>query len=120
MLSFIYRFQEGDSNWIHAIGILILFLEGLHSLCYRRGEEFKWFCPSVFIYLYFSIVPAIWKLELKTDRRVLLCQYIKVVVGQNSTCLLKDMRSPLLLKNLLMDLMQVSVIFIYLFIYFYL
>jgi hypothetical protein len=43
--------QEEDTYWKLAIGIIVLALEGFHSLCYRKGEELKWFCPSVFIYL---------------------------------------------------------------------
>jgi len=41
-------------------------------------QELPWFCPSVLIYLG-SIIPAIWILELKTNRRELLCSYIKLV-----------------------------------------
>ncbi len=70
--------QEGDKYWNLAIGILVLFGEGLHSLCYRRGEELKWFSPSVFIYLA-TIVPAIWKLELGTNRKEILCTYVEIV-----------------------------------------
>ena len=90
--------QEGDSYWIFAIGILCLILEGLHSLCYRRGEELKWFCPSVFLYLC-TIVPAIWILELGTDRREILCRYIQIVkLNEND----EDRR------NMLLDLMQLG------------
>ena len=81
-----------------AIGILLLILEGLHSLCYRRGEELKWFCPSVFLYLC-TIVPAIWILELGTDRREILCRYIHIVeLNENN----EDR------KNMLLDLMQLG------------
>ena len=40
-----------DSYWKLAVGILVLALEGFHALCYRKGQELSWFCPSVFIYL---------------------------------------------------------------------
>jgi hypothetical protein len=43
--------QEEDSYWKLAIGIVIIALEGFYALCYRKGEELSWFCPSVFIYL---------------------------------------------------------------------
>jgi hypothetical protein len=43
--------QEQDSYWQLAIGILVLAAEGFHALCYRKGEELSWFCPSVLIYL---------------------------------------------------------------------
>ena len=90
--------KEGDTYWFIAIGILCLFGEGLHSLCYRRGEELKWFCPSVFIYLV-NIVPAIWILELHTNRREILCLYIDMIKGSDHDHLKRTM---------LMDLMQVS------------
>ena len=45
------HFQYGDKYWYFLLGILCLGLEGLHSLCKRRGEELKWVCPSIFIYL---------------------------------------------------------------------
>ena len=43
--------QEEDVYWNLAVGIVVLILEGIHALCYRKGEELSWFCPSVFIYL---------------------------------------------------------------------
>ena len=69
--------QEGDDYWKLAVGILCLLGEGLHSLCYRRGEELKWFSPSVFIYLA-SVVPAIWVLELDAKRNEILCIYVDI------------------------------------------
>ena len=72
---------------------------GLHSLCYRRGEELKWFSPSVFIYLA-SVVPAIWFLELDAKRNEILCIYVEIVKNDN---LEADM------VTMLMDLMQVSI-----------
>ena len=69
--------------------------EGLHSLCYRRGEELKWICPSVVIYLA-SIVPAIWILELTTNRIELLCLYVQSFDTADA-----------LQRSLLMDLLQV-------------
>ena len=90
--------QEEDKYWQLAIGILVLLLEGLYALCYRKGQELEWFCPSVFIYLC-SIVPAIWILELKPNRREVLCAYVKFVMDQDD---LQGIRSKMLL-----DLMQV-------------
>ena len=57
-----------------------------------------WFCPSVLIYLA-SIIPAIWILELKTNRREILCSYIKLVREGGEG----DERR----LNMLLDLMQV-------------
>jgi hypothetical protein len=33
-----FFYQEEDSYWKLAIGIIILFVEGLHALCYRKGQ----------------------------------------------------------------------------------
>ena len=90
-----YIFKAGDGYWKFAIGILFLIGEGLHSLCYRRGEELKWICPSVVIYLA-SIVPAIWILELTTNRIELLCLYVQSFDTADA-----------LQRSLLMDLLQV-------------
>lgn len=88
--------QEGDNYWYMGIGILVLFGEGLHALCYRRGEELKWFSPSVFFYLA-SIVPAIWILELDTNRKQILCIYVDIVKNTPDSSK----------QSMLMDLMQV-------------
>ena len=69
---------------------------GLHSLCYRRGEELKWFSPSVFIYLA-SVVPAIWVLELDAKRNEILCIYVDIVENTHDANR----------EAMLMDLMQV-------------
>ena len=90
--------QEEDSYWKMAIGILIQALEGFHALCYRKGEELSWFCPSVLIYLG-SIVPAIWILELKTNRRETLCLYIETISALGSD---DPHRS-----NMMLDIMQI-------------
>ena len=33
--------QEEDGYWKLAIGVLVLILEGLHALCYRKGKFSK-------------------------------------------------------------------------------
>ena len=76
--------------------ILHLLALGLHSLCYRRGEELKWFSPSVFIYLA-SVVPAIWVLELDAKRNEILCIYVDIVENTHDANR----------EAMLMDLMQV-------------
>jgi hypothetical protein len=72
---------------------------------------------SVDVVLYCSIVPAIWILELKTNRRAVLCLYIELI--QSSLGLEKDaaasaehsqIRSDEILKsNILLDIMQVQI-----------
>ena len=107
--------QEGDTYWKLGIGIIILFCDGLHALCNRKvflsivsqksefpnhietiindmilnfqGEELKHFCPSVFIFLA-TILPAVWILELKTDRRELLCLTIENFQGKYNRIIL--------------------------------
>ncbi|XP_059489086.1 transmembrane protein 26 [Neocloeon triangulifer] len=55
--------------WYLSAPILLLFFEGIFTLTIKRSQEWKWFCPSVFLYLA-SVVPAIWLLELdKLDKR---------------------------------------------------
>jgi hypothetical protein len=64
-------------------------------------QELPWFCPSVLIYLA-SIIPAIWILELKTNRREILCSYIKLVRDGGEG----DAKR----FNMLLDLMQVCLL----------
>ncbi|XP_074655731.1 transmembrane protein 26-like [Tubulanus polymorphus] len=56
--------------WYLSLAIGGLFIETLVTLCKKRGQEWKWFCPSVLFYL-LSVVPAIWFLELiELDKRI--------------------------------------------------
>ncbi|XP_076451190.1 transmembrane protein 26-like [Babylonia areolata] len=52
-----------DRFWYMASGMGLLVLEMTITLGKKGGKEWKWFCPSVFIYL-MCVVPAIWFLEL--------------------------------------------------------
>ncbi|CAB3367770.1 Hypothetical predicted protein [Cloeon dipterum] len=55
--------------WYLSAPVLLLFFEGIFTLTIKRSQEWKWFCPSVFLYLG-SVVPAIWLLELdKIDKK---------------------------------------------------
>ncbi|XP_050072120.1 transmembrane protein 26 [Anopheles maculipalpis] len=55
--------------WCLCAPIGVLFIEGIFTLAIKKNQEWRWFCPSVFLYLS-SIVPAIWLLELdKLDKR---------------------------------------------------
>ncbi|XP_044752258.1 transmembrane protein 26 [Coccinella septempunctata] len=63
-------FKKNPFYWYLSSPILLLFFEGIFTLTIKENQEWKWFCPSVFLYLA-SIVPAIWLLELdKVDRRL--------------------------------------------------
>ncbi|KAF7988192.1 hypothetical protein HCN44_007686 [Aphidius gifuensis] len=46
-----------------AIPILLLFFEAIFTVVINSNKEWKWFCPSIFLYLA-SVVPAIIFLEL--------------------------------------------------------
>ncbi|KAH0947356.1 hypothetical protein HN011_007869 [Eciton burchellii] len=63
-------FKKNSFFWYLSCPILLLFFEGIFTLTIKENQEWKWFCPSVFLYLS-SVVPAIWLLELdKVDRRL--------------------------------------------------
>ncbi|ENN73013.1 hypothetical protein YQE_10348, partial [Dendroctonus ponderosae] len=63
-------FKKNSFYWYLSSPILLLFFEGIFTLTIKKNQEWKWFCPSVFLYLA-SIVPAIWLLELdKVDKRM--------------------------------------------------
>uniref|UniRef100_A0A1Y1MAR0 Uncharacterized protein n=1 Tax=Photinus pyralis TaxID=7054 RepID=A0A1Y1MAR0_PHOPY len=63
-------FKKNVFFWYLSSPLLLLFFEGIFTLTIKENQEWKWFCPSVFLYLA-SIVPAIWLLELdKVDRRL--------------------------------------------------
>ncbi|KAK7093206.1 transmembrane protein 26-like [Littorina saxatilis] len=56
--------------WYIASALGLLLLELTITLGKKGGKEWKWFCPSVFIYL-LCMVPAIWFLELhEMDKRI--------------------------------------------------
>ncbi|XP_018319464.1 transmembrane protein 26 [Agrilus planipennis] len=63
-------FKKNTIFWYLTSPIILLFFEGLFTLTVKENQEWKWFCPSVFLYLA-SVVPAIWLLELdKVDKRL--------------------------------------------------
>jgi len=68
----IYRvvtLKEDPWFWYLAVTILFLAFEGVFTLTIKETQEWKWFCPSVFLYLA-SVVPSIWLIELdKLDTR---------------------------------------------------
>ncbi|KYM98911.1 Transmembrane protein 26 [Cyphomyrmex costatus] len=63
-------FKRNPYFWYLSCPILLMFFEGIFTLTIKENQEWKWFCPSVFLYLS-SVVPAIWLLELdKVDMRL--------------------------------------------------
>ncbi|CAG4968877.1 unnamed protein product, partial [Parnassius apollo] len=66
----VIRFKHNAEYWYLATPILLLIVEGVFTLTIKENQEWKWFCPSVFIYLGL-VVPAIWLIELhKVDLRL--------------------------------------------------
>ncbi|XP_055636170.1 transmembrane protein 26 [Toxorhynchites rutilus septentrionalis] len=65
------QYKQDPLYWCICAPIGVLFVEGVFTLAIKKNQEWRWFCPSVFIYLS-SIVPAIWLLELdKLEKRTL-------------------------------------------------
>ncbi|CAH2083350.1 unnamed protein product [Euphydryas editha] len=63
--------KDNLEYWYLASPIILLIFEGVFTLTIKENQEWKWFCPSVFIYLVL-VVPAIWLMELhKVDLRLL-------------------------------------------------
>ncbi|XP_034659924.1 transmembrane protein 26 [Drosophila subobscura] len=63
-------FKNDIIYWTLCGPLLLLLLEGIFTIMIKKTQEWRWFCPSVFLYLS-SIVPAIWLLELdKIERRL--------------------------------------------------
>ncbi|XP_051787226.1 transmembrane protein 26-like [Erpetoichthys calabaricus] len=57
---------KGDKvYWALAIGVCLLVIESFFTLRYTSRGEWKWFSPSVFLYLC-SALPCVWILELNT------------------------------------------------------
>uniref|UniRef100_A0A8D2AXH7 Transmembrane protein 26 n=1 Tax=Sciurus vulgaris TaxID=55149 RepID=A0A8D2AXH7_SCIVU len=49
--------------WLLALLNLLLFLETVLTLKFKRGRGYKWFSPAIFLYL-INIVPSLWRLEM--------------------------------------------------------
>ena len=79
-----FNFLEGDEYTKIGIAIIVQVLEGLHALCYRKGQELSWFCPSVFFYLV-AVCPSVWILEIQMTsiRRERLCLYYQLVQARD-------------------------------------
>ncbi|KAK6177621.1 hypothetical protein SNE40_015683 [Patella caerulea] len=55
--------KENPIWWSLAGTLPLLFVEAIYTLKKKKGGEWKWVCPSVFLYLA-TAIPAIWFLEL--------------------------------------------------------
>lgn len=66
----LYYVTKDKRYWYLATSLGLLLVETTVTLVKKLGKEWKWFCPSVFIYM-MSTVPAIWFLELhELDLRI--------------------------------------------------
>ncbi|XP_036980783.1 transmembrane protein 26-like [Acanthopagrus latus] len=58
-------FVKGDLNyWFLTFLFLPLVVEMIYTLIRRKGKDYKWFSPPIFLFL-ISIIPSIWILELQ-------------------------------------------------------
>ncbi|CAD6191777.1 unnamed protein product [Caenorhabditis auriculariae] len=61
------RIEERDSVWAFATLSLLIVFEGGYAIIMRAGDERKWFCTSVLLYIV-ATAPPIWILETKICR----------------------------------------------------
>ena len=80
MLFVIERYVHDYNYYLDIFTYNIIHVSPIKWYSKFQGEELKRFCPSVFIFLA-TILPAIWTLELATDRRELLCLGIEKLKG---------------------------------------
>uniref|UniRef100_A0A3Q4HBX2 Transmembrane protein 26a n=1 Tax=Neolamprologus brichardi TaxID=32507 RepID=A0A3Q4HBX2_NEOBR len=57
------RVKEHDFYWLLTFLFLPLVLEMIITLRRRKGKDYKWFSPPIFLFL-ISIIPSMWLLEL--------------------------------------------------------
>ncbi|MFH4978791.1 hypothetical protein AB6A40_005500, partial [Gnathostoma spinigerum] len=58
------KIEGKNSVWGFALISIIILFEGGHTIILRAGDERKWFCPSVLLYI-IATAPPIWLLETK-------------------------------------------------------
>ncbi|XP_046275807.1 transmembrane protein 26 isoform X1 [Marmota monax] len=62
---------KGDPwYWLLALLNLLLFLETVLTVKFKRGRGYNWFSPAIFLYL-INIVPSLWLLEMHHGTQVL-------------------------------------------------
>ncbi|CAO1397833.1 unnamed protein product [Diamesa hyperborea] len=75
------QYKKNPIYWSLSAPIGLLVFEGIFTLGIKKSQEWRWFCPSVFLYLS-SVVPAIWLLELdKVERRHKIVEETFSLVG---------------------------------------
>uniref|UniRef100_A0A915IVS0 Transmembrane protein 26 n=1 Tax=Romanomermis culicivorax TaxID=13658 RepID=A0A915IVS0_ROMCU len=66
----LYDETEDMTFWLLGFAPILLFLEAAVTILWHQGDEYTWFCPSVFLFLCGS-VPPIWFLELSVTQKML-------------------------------------------------
>ncbi|XP_053292702.1 transmembrane protein 26 [Pleuronectes platessa] len=67
--------KKDPNYWLLTFLFLPLVLEMIITLKRRRGEDYKWFSPPIFMFL-ISIIPSIWLLELHTQDSETQCKKV--------------------------------------------
>ncbi|XP_077997306.1 transmembrane protein 26-like [Glandiceps talaboti] len=91
---------KGDPlYWLLLMSIIGLLFETIITLKLRKGQEWKWFCPSVLFYLG-SVVPSLWilQVELHNDREERKRELeLEAIARGNTSCavlMTSDAESP--------------------------
>ena len=95
--------MKGDQYyWYLGLTILCLGFEGIFTLAIKESQEWRFFCPSVFLYLarsareqdnhtkryHRSVCPSIWLIELdKLDKRLVAKEAREAFLSSNMTTL---------------------------------
>ena len=95
--------MKGDQYyWYLGLTILCLGFEGIFTLAIKESQEWRFFCPSVFLYLArsdqgiatelirynCSVCPSIWLIELdKLDKRLVAKEAREAFLNSNMTTL---------------------------------
>ncbi|XP_060942820.1 transmembrane protein 26-like isoform X2 [Limanda limanda] len=67
--------KKDPNYWLLTFLFLPLVLEMIITLKRRRGEDYKWFSPPIFMFL-ISIIPSIWLLELEPKDSETQCKKV--------------------------------------------
>ncbi|KAG3264856.1 transmembrane protein 26 [Ictidomys tridecemlineatus] len=95
----VWRVTEvmGDPRyWLLALLNLLLFLETVLTVKFKRGRGYNWFSPAIFLYL-INIVPSLWLLEMHHGTQVLPFGNWNIQRQTAFTAITRDELSELLL-----------------------
>ncbi|PAV81300.1 hypothetical protein WR25_09306 [Diploscapter pachys] len=97
------RIEQNDSVWLFALISLIIVFEGSYTIIMRAGDERKWFCTSLLLYIV-ATAPPIWLLETK------LCEWREDLAKDGKSDILIDGEEEELALQLLEQLLLVTLI----------